>query len=456
VLIAGKIPPVEMSEILQIFDAALRAVDPFLLVSEHLRLQGNHLSAGPHHFDLNEAGAIVVVGAGKAAAGMGLGIEAILGRRIARGLLVLPRGERAPFAVLAQAQAAHPLPDEAGERAAREMLSLAAAAGETSLVLCLLSGGASSLLAAPAPGVTLEDKQEATALLLRAGAGIGELNAVRKHLSAVKGGRLAAAAFPSTVLTLAISDVSGDPPDVIGSGPTVADKTTFADAVAVIGKYGLQGSIPGRVREFLERGLAGREGETLKENDPCLARSPFVTIGNNASALAGARTKANAMGWHVEVSAAPVQGEARIAAQALAVSALKALARLNPGEKLCLLSGGETTVSVSGSGRGGRNQELALAFAMGISGQDGIEMLSAGSDGVDGPTDAAGAVVDGLTIERAAKLGLNAAAFLADNDSWSFFSELDRRGGGSHHLKTGPTGTNVMDLQVILIEKPGR
>jgi hydroxypyruvate reductase len=454
VSIAGKIPPVEMSEILKIFDAALRAVDPFLLANEHLRLQGNHLAADPHHFGLDKVGDIVVVGAGKAAAAMGLAAEAALGDRISSGLLVLPRGSRSPFRVLAQAHAAHPLPDEAGERAAREILSLAAGAGETSLVLCLLSGGASSLLAAPAPGVTLEDKREATDLLLRAGAGIGELNSVRKHLSAVKGGRLAAAAFPATVLTLAISDVIGDPPDVIGSGPTVADKTTFADAWAVIGKYGLQGRLPGRVREFLERGLAGMESETVKENDPRLARSTFVVIGNNASALAGARTKANAMGWNVEVSAAPVQGEARLAARALAVTAVKALARLYPGEKLCLLSGGETTVSVSGSGRGGRNQELALAFAMEISGQDGIEMLSVGSDGVDGPTDAAGAVVDGSTVERAARVGLDAAAFLADNDSYSFFSELDRRGGGHHHLKTGPTGTNVMDLQVLLLARP--
>ena len=443
-----------MSEILQIFAAALAAVDPFFLTNEHLRRQGNHLAAGRHHFELDEAGGVVVVGAGKAAAGMGLAAEAALGERIRAGLLVLPRGSRAHFRILAQAQAAHPLPDEAGEKAAREVLAMAAAAGERSLVLCLLSGGASSLLAAPAVGVTLEDKQATTGLLLGAGAGIHELNAVRKHLSAVKGGRLAAAAFPASVLTLALSDVNDDPSDVIGSGPTVADKTTFADAWAVIGKYRLQGSIPGRVREFLERGLAGRESETVKADDPRLARSTFVMIGNNASALAGAREKATAMGWNVEVSTAPLQGEARVAARALAVSARKALAGLNPGEKRCLLSGGETTVSVSGSGRGGRNQELALAFAMEISGQDGIEMLSAGSDGVDGPTDAAGAVVDGSTVERAAMVGLDAAAFLAGNDSWSFFSELDRRGGGRHHLKTGPTGTNVMDLQVLLLARP--
>jgi glycerate-2-kinase len=221
----------------------------------------------------------------------------------------------------------------------------------------------------------------------------------------------------------------------------------------VIGKYGLQSSIPARVREFLARGVAGGEDETLKENDPRLSRSTFVVIGNNAGALAGAREKAKALGWRVEVSAPPLQGEARGAARALAASALKALASLHPGEKLCLLSGGETTVSVSGTGKGGRNQELALAFALEAAGSCGIELLSAGSDGVDGPTDAAGAIVDGRTVDRAARLGLDAAAFLAANDSHSFFRELDRRSGERRHLKTGPTGTNVMDLQIILQER---
>jgi glycerate 2-kinase len=444
---------VMMFEVLQIFKAGLAAADPFRAVRAHLSLSGTRLAAGPHRFALDEFPQVLVVGAGKAAAGMGLAAESVLGDRIAKGLLVLPRGVGAPFKRIAQAQASHPLPDAAGRRAGLKTLALLRAADEKTLVLCLLSGGASALLAVPATGVMLGDKRKTTDLLLRAGADIRELNAVRRHLSAVKGGRLAAAAFPAAVLTLAVSDVIGDRPEMIGSGPTVPDPSTYADAWAVIEKYGLPNRIPVRIREFLERGVAGRESETLKEDDPCLELSAFVVIGNNARALAGARGKANAMGWKAEVFAAPVQGEARAAARSLAAAALKAQAGLNPGEKRCLLSGGETTVSVTGSGRGGRNQELALAFAMEISGKDGIEMLSAGTDGLDGPTDAAGAMVDGTTAAKAARLGLDSAAFLNNNDSYSFFCELDRLGGGQHHLKTGSTGTNVMDLQVILIEQ---
>jgi hydroxypyruvate reductase len=445
-----------MDEILQIFRAALAAADPRLAVGEQLRLHGGCLVAGSQRFDLDAASDIIVIGAGKAAAGMAQGVEEVLGERISAGLLILPRGVQTKLQILAQAQGGHPLPDKEGERATREILSLVEPAGQKALVFCLLSGGASAMLSAPVPGVTLKDKQQTTDLLLQAGATIGELNAVRKHLSRVKGGRLAAAAFPAPILTLALSDVCNDPPDVIGSGPTVADRTTFADAWAVIGKYGLTGGIPVRAREFLHRGLAGRESETLKPGDPRLAHSTFLVIGNNASALAGAREKAGAMGWGVEMSAAPVQGEARIAARSLAATALKAQAGLKGGEKRCLLSGGETTVRVRGKGRGGRNQELALAFALAIAGMPGIQLLSAGTDGADGLSDAAGAVVDGSTVESAARFGLDASAFLADNDSHSFFSELDRRSGTRRHLRTGPTGTNVMDLQVILVSPPTR
>lgn len=444
-----------MSGILRIFQAALAAADPFPAVQKNLVLQGNRLRAGEHIFDLDDFDRILVAGAGKAAAGMGLAVEAVLGGRISAGMLVLPEGAGAQFRHITCGTGGHPLPDEGSRRASGKVLELLAGADEKTLVLFLVSGGASALLASPAPGVTLADKNAVTSLLLGCGAAIGELNAVRKHLSAVKGGRLAAAAFPAAQLTLAVSDVIGDRPDVMGSGPTVADSTTFADALAVIGKYGLRDRVPVRARQFLERGLAGGESETLKQDDPRLARSLFVVIGNNASALAGAQAKANAMGWRSEISAAPVQGEARGAARSLAAAALKTQAGLRPGEKLCLLSGGETTVSVLGRGRGGRNQELALAMALEIAGRQGIELLSAGSDGVDGPTDAAGAVVDGTTMAAAAALGLDAGTYLENNDSYSFFSELDRRGGGKSLLKTGPTGTNVMDLQVILLRRPG-
>jgi glycerate 2-kinase len=444
-----------MSGILQIFHAAIAAADPFRTMRENLALENGLLRAGEHIYHLDDFERILVAGAGKAGAGMGLAVESILADRISAGLLILPNGAGAPLRYITCLQGGHPLPDEGSRRASGRILELLAGADEKTLVLFLVSGGASALLAVPAPGVALAEKNTVTSLLLGCGAAIDELNAVRKHLSTVKGGRLAAAAFPAAVLTLAVSDVIGDRPDVIGSGPTVADNTTFADARAVIEKYRLQDKIPARVRKFLEHGLAGQEKETIKPGDLRLGRSTFVVIGNNARALDGARTMAKARGWQAEVSASPVQGEARIAARSLAVAALKAQAGLQPGEKRCLLCGGETTVSVLGKGRGGRNQELALAFALEIAGRQGIELLSAGTDGVDGPTDAAGAIVDGATVAAAAALGLDVRAYLNNNDSYGFFSELDRLGCGQHHLKTGPTGTNVMDLQVILLRHPG-
>ncbi len=394
----------QMSEILRIFHAALAAVDPFRAGPRKPAPHGNSLAAGPHRFALDEFASILVVGAGKAAAGMGLAVEAVLGDRISAGLLVLPEGSRAPFKILAQAHAGASRPRRSrGEGAAARILAMLHKPDEKSLVLCLISGGASSLLALPGAGGD-PGRQE--------GCHRAAARSRRRHRRAERRAqaplrRQGRAGWPPPlsrppVLTLALSDVSGDPPDVIGSGPTVADDTTFADAWAVIEKYGLQDRIPVRVQQFLERGLAGREERNAEAKRSPPGASAFVVIGNNARALAGARAKANAMGWRVEVSAAPVQGEARIAARALAAAALKAQAGLQPGEKLCLISGGETTVSVPGSGRGGRNQELALAFALEIAGKDGIEMLSAGSDGVDGPTDAAGAVVDGATVERAA------------------------------------------------------
>lgn len=444
-----------MSDILQIFQAGLAAADPFRIVVANAKLECGRFIAGPHVYDLERFRNILVVGAGKAAAAMGLALEHTLSDRIDKGLLILPPGDRAPFKRLAQARAAHPLADKAAERATGKIMALLQAADEKLLVLCLISGGASALLAAPAFGVILADKRKITSLLIQAGAGIGELNAVRKHLSAVKGGRLARAAYPATMLTLILSDVSGDRLDVIGSGPTAPDASTFADAWAVIEKYGLPDRIPVRARKYLERGLAGLEGETVKENDPCLIRSAHLVVGSIGTALEGARKKARSMGMAVETVSEGLQGEARAAASFLAAKAMRIQSGLAPGRKFCLLCGGETTVSVRGNGRGGRNQELALAFAMAVAGREGIELLSAGTDGIDGPTDAAGAIVDGATVAKAAKLGLDARAFLDNNDSYSFFCELDRLSGGRHHLKTGPTGTNVMDLQVILLRGPG-
>ncbi|MBN2345771.1 MAG: DUF4147 domain-containing protein [Candidatus Aminicenantes bacterium] len=445
-----------MSGILSIFHAALAGADPFRLVSRRLRLEGKCLAAGALRIDLDAFAKVLVIGAGKAAAGMGLAAESVLGGRIGGGLLALPAGAGAPFRRVSQIQASHPLPDAGGEEAARRILSLLAAADEKTFVLCLLSGGGSAMLAAPAPGLTLADKRETTTLLLRAGAAIDEINAVRKHLSSVKGGRLAQAAFPATVLALAISDVVGDRPEVIASGPACPDPDTFAGALSVLDKFGLRGRIPARARMRLERGAAGLEEETAKPGDPRLGRSTCLVVGNIGDALRAAREEALRQEMTVEIVASEQRGEARDAARFLAAQALRTRAGLGSGERRCLLCGGETTVTVRAEGRGGRNQELALAFAMEIAGESGIEMLSAATDGVDGPTDAAGAIVDGGTVSQAARLGLDAARYLERNDSHTFFMELDYRSGERRLLRTGPSGTNVADLQVILLSDPGK
>jgi glycerate 2-kinase len=436
----------------QIFAAALEAADPGQAVARCLAVDDGRLLSAGRAYRLDEFQRLMVVGGGKAAAPMGRAVEEILGDRIDSGLLVTRRGSAVPLRRVHLAQAAHPLPDKAGVHAARQMLELVHGADGGTLVLCLLSGGASALLAVPAPGVQLADKLAVTDLLLQAGAAIEELNAVRKHLSAIKGGRLARAAFPATLLTLVLSDVIGDRPDVIASGPTAPDPSTFADAAAVIAKYGLWKRLPGRAAAFLRRGLAGGEAETVKPGDPCFQKASLVVVGSLSMALDAAAAMAKALGFRVEIVSRELQGESRVAARFLAERALRARAVLPPGDRLCLLSGGETTVRVRGTGRGGRNQELALAFAIEVDGVGDIEMLAAGTDGVDGPTDAAGALVDGGTAAAAKRLGLDAKILLDNNDSYSFFMGLEA-GGVPSHLKTGPTGTNVMDVQIILVDK---
>ena len=391
-------------------------------------------------YDLNGFDRVLVVGAGKAAASMAASVENVLGDRIFRGIIVVKYGHREKLSMIEQVEAAHPVPDEAGVQGTQRILELVRHADEKTLVICLLSGGGSALLVAPLPEITLEDKQRTTELLLKAGATIDELNAVRKHLSAVKGGRLAKIAHPATVVTLILSDVISDRLDVIASGPTAPDSSTFSDALQVIEKYGLKTAIPSLVTSFLERGKAGQEPETVKSGDACFMRTGNVIVGGSIQALAAARDKATALGWKPEVVTAELQGEARDAARLLARKAVQAWDKLKPGERRCLLSGGETTVVVRGSGVGGRNQELALAFALEISGMDGITLLSAGTDGTDGPTDAAGAMVDGGVVNKARVLGIHPEAYLGNNDSYTFFQRLDSHTGENHHVFDRPYG----------------
>ena len=435
------------------FNAALSAADPYGAVIKALKVGNNALLAGAGEYDLGPFARIVVVGTGKATAAMAAGVEQVLGKRIDRGIVVVKYGHTRKLGTIEQIEAAHPVPDAAGERGTARILDLARGADERTLVLCLLSGGGSSLLVAPLPGVTLEDKQRTTELLLRAGATIDELNAVRKHLSAVKGGRLARIAHPATVVALILSDVIGDRLDVIASGPTAPDGSSFSDAARVIEHYGLAKAVPSRVASLLERGMAGQEPETVRSRDACFLRTANVIIGSSAQALAAAREKAASLDWRPEVITAELQGEAHDAARMLAQTALRVRDGMKPGERRCLLSGGETTVTVRGSGTGGRNQELALAFAIDTAGRQGITLLSAGTDGTDGPTDAAGAVVDGSVAPVARNLGISPEVYLDNHDSYGFFRRLDAHTGEQHHLMTGPTGTNVMDIQIILIER---
>jgi glycerate-2-kinase len=440
------------SDVIDIFQSALRAADPYRAVLTHLSRNGDVLTAGEAEYHLNDFRRVLVIGAGKGTAAMAQAAEEVLGDRISVGLIIVKYGHTRLLRKIIQREAAHPLPDESGVRATAELRDLLKGMDEKTLVLCLLSGGASSLLVAPAAGLSLSDKRETTKTLLDAGATIDELNTVRKHRSAVKGGRLAEAAYPATIITAVLSDVIGDRLDVIASGPTVPDSTTFRDALNVVHGHALEDKITPAVFSLLHLGVAGVVPDTPKSGEVFFQKTRSIIVGSIRQSLDAARNRATELGFETTVITAELQGEAREAARLLASKALEVRAALRPGDKpRCLLAGGETTVTVRGKGTGGRNQELALAFALEIAGTEGIAMLSAGTDGTDGPTDAAGALVDGGTINKALKQGLDPKAFLENNDSYTFFREYDAGTGEQAHLKTGPTGTNVMDLQIVTV-----
>lgn len=346
-------------------------------------------------------------------------------------------------------EAGHPIPDRNGLAASNRVLELLSQFNARDLLIVLVSGGASALLPAPAEPITLRDKQRTTNLLLKAGANIAELNAVRKHLSALKGGNLAARAYPATVVGLLLSDVIGDPLDTIGSGLTAPDPTTFADAVAVLDKYDLTQRIPAAVRDRLFQGAAGALPDTPKPGDPVFRLVHNVIVGSNRLALEAAAAKARSLGYHTLILSSVIQGEASevagVHAQILREVHLSSYPVRRPA---CILSGGETTVTVRGHGKGGRSQEFALAAAIAIAGLPASIVLSSGTDGTDGPTDAAGAIATGSTVERAAPLELDPAKHLATNDSYPFFDAL------GDLIRTGPTGTNVMDIHVMLAGGP--
>jgi hydroxypyruvate reductase len=429
-----------------IFAAGVAGADPRQAVARSVRRAGETLSVAGRDYDLRRCRNVYVLGGGKGGAPMVLAVEDLLGRRITGGLVAVKYGYRLPCRRVEIVEAGHPLPDAAGMAAARRILRFAEGAGRDDLVMVLISGGASALLACPAQGLDLEDKQVTTGLLLKSGATIEETNTVRKHLSLIKGGRLAKSAAPAAVLGLIISDVVGDRIDVVGSGPTAADPSTFADCLRVLGAYGLITQVPAAVVDLLERGARHQLSETPEPGDPVFARVHNVVVANNESALAAAHRKACALGYNAMILSSSVRGDTTEAAVSHALLGRRILDGNGPtGRPACVLSGGETTVVVRGRGRGGRNQEFGLAAAIELDAVEAVVLLSGGTDGTDGPTDAAGSLVDGGTIRRGRSRGLDAERCLAANDSYHF---LEATGD---LLVTGPTYTNVMDLHVMLI-----
>jgi glycerate 2-kinase len=409
-----------------LLDAAIEAAQPEAMV--------------PPHLPPPPGGRTIVLGAGKAAAAMARAVERHMSGPI-EGLVVTRYGHALPCGRIEVVEAAHPVPDAAGRAAARRILEYAERADEGDLVLCLISGGASALLALPADGLDLEDKQAVNRALLASGADITQMNAVRKHLSAIKGGRLAAAAHPARVVSLLISDVPGDDPAVIGSGPTVPDPSTFADALSILRQYRIEP--PARVLEHLR---AAKE-ETPKPGDPRLAGATTTIVARPQASLEAAATRARAAGITPVILGDALEGEARDVAKVLAGIALQVRRHGQPAPAPCvLLSGGETTVTVRGAGRGGRNAEFLLAVALHLSGAAGISALAADTDGIDGSEDNAGAIVTPDTLARARAKGLDARATLAENDGYGFFAAL------GDLVTTGPTLTNVNDFRAILIE----
>jgi glycerate 2-kinase len=427
---------------LRILNVALKAADPAEAVLQHVRLDRETLIARRERYGLKKFRHVYVIGAGKAAGAMALAIQEILGNRIASGFINVKSASTKGLRRFVVMECGHPIPDSDGEQGARRIAQIAQDAGPDDLVVCLISGGASALMPLPAPPVTLEQKQATTQLLLDCGADIHEINCIRKHISLVKGGQLARLAYPATVLTLILSDVIGDDLDAIGSGPTVPDRSTFADARAILEKYGIENKVPGEVRER----LSANEPETPKPGDKIFKRVQNLIVGSNRLAVDAAVKEAHALGYHTMVLSTFIEGETRDVARVHAAIAKEIRATGRPVKPpACLISGGETTVTIRGKGLGGRSQEFALAASIDIAGLKNVLILSAGTDGIDGPTDAAGAFADGNTLGRAKAAGMDATKFLADNDSYHFFERL------GNLIKTGPTGTNVADIRIMLV-----
>jgi hydroxypyruvate reductase len=429
-----------------IFRAGLEAVNPAQAVARAVSREGDTLLVCGRAYQLTEYERVFVIGAGKAGAPMAGAIEHALGDRLDAGRITVKYGHTVPLTKVEIQEAGHPIPDERGIQGAGEIARIANQAGQRDLVLCVISGGGSALLVSPAEGIHLSEKQATTAELLSCGASIDEINALRKHLSRLKGGQLARLCSPASVVTLILSDVVGDPLDVIASGPTVPDSSTFEECWKIVERYELADRLPKSIIQHLKQGARGALPETPKQGDPVFDRVQNEIVGNNLSAILAASREAEALGYKPLILSTRIEGETRDVAGVHAAIFREVLATGYPlATPACILSGGETTVTLKGKGKGGRNQECSLAVALHIQGEDRIFFLSAGTDGTDGPTDAAGAFADGTTVERGRTLNMEAIDYLDENNSYPFFEAL------GDLLITGPTNTNVMDLRICLI-----
>jgi glycerate 2-kinase len=436
----------QREKVLPILSAALEAVDPVAAVKRHMTLEGSELRIGDRAYDLDRYHRIYVIGGGKAGGSMAQAAEEVLGDRLTAGTINTKYGYLANTKIVRVHEAGHPIPDAAGMAGAREMVDLASAASEGDLVICLISGGGSALMTLPVEGVGLEDVEALTSSLLRCGATINEINTIRKHLSQIKGGNLSRAAYPADVVSLILSDVVGNPLDVIASGPTVPDSSSFADAYEIVERYDLEEELPSSIIQHLQRGRDGVVPETPKEGDPLFARTYNLIIASNEIAAQAAIEQAKDAGFHTLFLSTFVEGEAREVAHVFCAIAKEILHSERPLPRpACVVAGGETTVTIRGQGKGGRNQELALSAAIQLDGLDQTMIVALATDGTDGPTDAAGAIADGSTLRRARAKKLLARDYLANNDSYHFFEQLDDL------LLTGPTNTNVNDLTLVFV-----
>lgn len=434
-----------------IFSKALLAVDPSKILKDRIRIEKNHLLINIEEnlektFDLKSFDKIFLVGTGKASNSMAQAVEEIFGDRITKGIVTIKYSHLLPLKKTEIIEAGHPIPDQNGFEGAKKIQNLLKTSGPKDLVIFLLSGGGSALLPFPAGDIALKDKQEVTQLLLDCGADIKEINTIRKHISQMKGGWFAKWAYPSTVFGFILSDVVGDQLDVIGSGPTVPDPSTFEDAWEILKKYDLLNEVSPSIRKHLQLGKTGNKAETPKPGEAVFEKIYNSLIGSNILALRAAEKEAQSLGFNTLILSSSIIGETKEAALFHSAIAREVISSGNPIPKpACLLSGGETTVTIKGNGLGGRNQEFALAGAIEINGLEKVVLLSGGTDGTDGPTDATGAVADTHTVQRAISMGLDPKVHLKNNDAHPFFKKL------GDLLITGPTHTNVMDVRILLI-----